>query len=203
MMRILLLLLLSILTCLAQPAGHDLVNASRWKSATIAKHRVHEVEVIAKRIEKNIERYKKVSGETKVPWEIISGLHNMESGGSFNHHLHEGSSLKGRTKYVPKGRPLTGTPPFAWEYSAKDALLYDKMDKKNWKEVGSALSSVEKFNGDGYRKYHPETPSPYLWAGTSIEKAGKYIRDGVWSPTARSKQIGIAAIWKKLNAYKD
>lgn len=202
-MKPLFILLCSAAICFAQPANHNAINAERWESASIPKHRVHEVQVIINRIEKNMNRYKAVSRESDVPPHVIASLHNMESGGSFEHHLHEGSSLKWRTKYVPKGRPKTGNPPFSWEYSAIDALLYDNMDKKNWSDVGSALSSAERYNGDGYRKYHPETPSPYLWAGTSVERAGKYVADGAWSPTARSKQIGVAAIWKLMNAYKD
>lgn len=123
----------------------------------------------------------------------------MESGGDFTCHLHEGSSLKWRTKYVPKGRPLPpAQPPFTWEFSATDAMRYDRMGEKNWNYVGAALTACELYNGAGYMKYHPETPSPYLWAATSIEKPGKYVADGKWSPTARSAQIGVAAIWLLL-----
>lgn len=198
MIKLFFLFFLSISLCFSQPANHDAVNRARWESMTIAKHRVHEVQVIVNRIEKNRVRYDKVAKDSKVPWHVISSIHSMESGGSFNHHLHEGSSLKYRTKYVPKGRPKTGNPPFTWEYSAIDALAYDKMEKKNWSEVGSALTACEGYNGFGVAIYHPESTSAYLWAGTSAEKAGKYVGDNKWSATARSKQIGIAAIWKEI-----
>ena len=197
-MRILTIIALLCLPCAAQPAGHDAVNASRWKSATIPKHRLHEVQVIAKRIEANKARYEAVSKQCGVPWHVIASLHNMEASGNFTKHLHEGSSLKWRTKYVPKGRPLTGTPPFTWEYSANDAMRYDKMHLKNWNSIGPALSACEGYNGWGYAKYHPYTPTPYLYAATSVERPGKYVADGKWSPTARSAQIGVAAIWKVL-----
>lgn len=197
-MRIILSFLAFITLCSAQPAGHDSVNAERWKRATVAKHRIHEVQVIVKRIEKNQSRYEAVSKETGVPWHVIAALHNMEAGGSFALHLHEGSSLKWRTKYVPKGRPKTGNPPFEWEYSAKDALLYDNMQSKDWNNIGRALSATEGYNGWGYAKYHPATPTPYNWAATSEERPGKYYADSKWSSTARSKQIGVAAIWKML-----
>lgn len=188
--------------CSAQPAGHDQVNAARWKSAEVPKHKQHLVKVVTDRILRDRGRYEAVAKKTDVPWFVIAGLHNMEASGSFTKHLHEGSSLKFRTKYVPKGRPKTGEPPFTWEYSAIDALLYDRMDRKNWKEVGPALSACEGYNGWGYAKYHRETPSPYLWAATSIEKPGKYVADGKWSPTARSAQIGVAAIWRDLASRK-
>lgn len=196
-MKTLFLLLVPVI-CSAQPAGHAALNASRYRTAIIPKHRVHEVQVIVARIERNRARYEAVSESTGVPAHVIASLHNMEAGGSFLLHLHEGSSLKWRTKYVPIGRPKDGTPPFTWEYSAKDALLYDKMHTKQWSDLGASLSACEDYNGSGYRRFHPETPSPYLYAATSIERPGKYISDGRWSPTARSKQVGIAAIWKAM-----
>jgi lysozyme family protein len=185
-------------TCIAQFAGHAALNAARYQNATIPKHRVHEVQVIVARIERNRARYEAVSQSTGVPAHVIASLHNMEAGGSFLLHLHEGSSLKWRTKYVPKGRPLNGTPPFSWEYSAKDALFYDRMHLKQWSDLGASLNACEDYNGSGYRRYHPGTPTPYLYAATSVERPGKYVSDGKWSPTARSKQVGIAAIWKVM-----
>jgi lysozyme family protein len=185
----------------AQPASHAALNAQRYREATVPKHRVHEVQTIVARIERNKARYAAVSQSTGVPAHVIASLHNMEAGGSFLLHLHEGSSLKWRTKYVPKGRPLDGTPPFSWEYSAKDALFYDKMHLKIWSDLGASLNACEDYNGSGYRRFHPETPTPYLYAATSVERPGKYISDGKWSPTARSSQVGIAAIWKVINPH--
>ena len=197
-MKFLALILLLCAPCIAQPASHAALNASRYARATVPKHRVHEVQVIVARIERDHARYAAVSQATGVPVRVICGLHNMESGGSFNHHLHEGSSLRWRTKYVPIGRPKDGTPPFTWEFSAKDALFYDKMHLKQWSDLGESLNAVEFYNGRGYSRFHPETPSPYLYAATSVERPGKYVSDNKWSPTARSKQVGIAAIWKVM-----
>lgn len=182
----------------AQPAGHDALNAERWKSATVAKHRQHEVQVIATRIQRNLARYELVCKSTGVPPHVIAALHNMEASGDFTKHLHEGSSLRSRTRYVPKGRPVHGEPPFTWTFSAIDALLYDKMHLKNWREIGPTLSACEGYNGWGYAKFHRATPTPYLYAATSLERPGKYVSDGKWSPTARSAQIGVVALWKTL-----
>jgi lysozyme family protein len=193
------LIIAFIASAFASGADQSAINAERWESATIPKHRLHEVQVIVARIEKNKARYEDVSKSTGVPWYVIASLHNMEASGDFTCHLHEGSSLKWRTKYVPIGRPLPpAKPPFSWEFSAKDAMIYDKMHLKNWKDIGDALTACEYYNGSGYAKYHPSTPTPYLYAGTSVEKAGKYIGDGKWSSTARSAQIGVVAIWKVL-----
>ena len=168
--------------------------------AKVEARKRHSVEAITRRITQNRKRYEEVAAKAQVPWFVIAGLHNMEADGSFSCHLHEGSSLKWRTKYVPKGRPKTGNPPFTWEFSALDALLYDRMDEKDWKRLGSSLSACEGYNGWGYAKNHPSTPTPYLWAATTVERPGKYVADGQWSSTARSSQIGIAAIWKALEA---
>lgn len=177
---------------------HDALNAQRFGTAVPATAKVAQINTIADRIQRNWSRYETVSRQTSVPAHVIAGLHNMESGGSFRHHLHEGSSLSARTRYVPIGRPKTGNPPFTWEYSAQDALNYDRMGQKNWKDIGAALSACEGYNGWGYYKYHKETPTPYLWAASSVERPGKYVADGKWSSTARSQQIGIAVIWKEL-----
>jgi lysozyme family protein len=77
-------------------------------------------------------------------------------------------------------------------------MVYDGMGSKDWKRLGATLTACENYNGVGYRKYHASTPTPYLWAKTSIEKPGKYVADGRWSPTARSAQVGVAAILKEL-----
>lgn len=192
------LLLMTFQACLAQPANHDAKQVERWKSATLDKRRVHETKAIADRIQRNAARYKTVADRTGVPWHVIAGLHNMEASGAFTKHLHEGSPLTARTRFVPKGRPKTGTPPFTWEFSAEDALNYDSMGRKNWAKLGPSLSACEAYNGLGYAKFHPNTPTPYLWAGSSVERPGKYVADGKWSSTARSGQIGVATIWKEL-----
>jgi lysozyme family protein len=173
-----------------------------WEKATVSPAKAHEARRIVDRIMAAKARYEAVDADTNVPWYVIAGLHNMESGGSFRHHLHEGSPLTRRTRYVPKGRPKTGSPPFKWEYSAKDALLYDRLDRVDWSRLHDTLYACERYNGTGYLRYHPSTPSPYLWAGTSVERPGKYVADGKWSSTARSSQLGISAVWKTMEARK-
>lgn len=192
------LLLLYLLLLL--PACAQTLQERRWDAATVPPHKRKAVENIVARIVNNRDRYAVVEGATGVPWFVISGLHTMESSGSFGAHLHEGSSLKSRTRFVPKGRPVTGQPPFTWEYSATDALNYDKMGGVRWRELDATLYACERYNGTGYLRFHPGTPTPYLWAGTTVERPGKYIADGVWSPTARSGQHGIAALWKVMIA---
>jgi len=176
----------------------ETLQEKRWATAAIRKDKSSTVEWVANRILRNKKRYEQVARQTGVPWYAIAGLHNMESSLSFRHHLHEGSPLSGRTRYVPKGRPKSGSPPFTWEESAKDALKYDRMHTVRWKEVDNTLYRVEAYNGLGYLKYHKDVPSPYLWSGTQLYKRGKYVSDGKWSSTAISKQMGVGAIWIRL-----
>ncbi len=181
--------------------GADL-RVQRFLNAEVKKQYIPQVDKVVRRILLNQKLYKCVDSRTDVPWYVIASLHNMESGGSFKHHLHEGSPLYGRTRWVPKGRPKTSAPPFTWVESAQDALSYDKMGQKRWAYLFDTLWAVEGYNGTGYWRYHRSTPSPYLYAKTSIEKPGKYVSDGKWSSTARSKQIGVAAIWKRMEDKK-
>lgn len=192
--------LIALLAHSCTPCPADTLQEARWKSATLAPVKAFEAGRIVDRIMTNSARYKAVDATTAVPWYVIAGLHNMESGGSFRHHLHEGSTLAGRTRDVPKGRPKTGKPPFTWEVSATDALAYDNMGAVRWSHLDATLYACERYNGTGYLRFHPETPTPYLWAGTTVERPGKYIADGKWSSTARSGQIGIAALWKTMES---
>lgn len=172
------------------------LQEQRWNEATTRVEKQSEVRWICKKIERNKDRYQGLEKSTGVKWEIIACLHNMECGLRFDEHLHNGDSLTKRTWEEPKGRPKTGNPPFTFEYSAIDALQYDHMDKVNWKDLNASLNAMEGYNGWGSRAHG--IPSPYLYAGTNIEKPGKYIRDHVWSSTAVSSQIGIVPLLKEL-----
>lgn len=143
-------------------------------------------------------RYDAVSKLTGVPWHFIAVTHNMESSQNFARHLHNGDPLTARTVQVPAGRPASGSPPFTWEASAVDALAMKKLGPDiDWSLAGT-LYRLELYNGWGYRTYHPETLSPYLWGGSNHYVCGKYVKDGVWSPTAVSDQCGAAVLLRRL-----
>lgn len=195
------IILLSTQSLLAYEQGEDL-RVERFLVAEPKRSYYPQIDKVVRRIMLNKKRYVAVDKNTNTPWYVIAALHNMESSGSFRHHLHEGSPLTRRTRWVPKGRPKTGNPPFTWEESARDALSYDRMGEKRWAYLFDTLWAVQGYNGTGYWRYHRSTPSPYLYAKTTIEKPGKYVSDGKWSSTARSKQIGIVAIWKRMEDKK-
>jgi len=179
-------------------------HAKLWVSCKIRSDWKGRISKTTHRINVHKEKYKKASSTTGVPWHVVAALHNMESTGSFKKHLHEGSSLRSRTRWVPKGRPKSGTPPFTWQESAYDALYtLKRMDRYNWSDIGETLYQCEKYNGLGYLKYHKDVNSPYLWSGTNHYKNGKYVSDGKWSQTAVSSQVGVAPILKSLNYFSD
>lgn len=169
-----------------------------FDSCQIRPERVAEVEAATQKILVGKARYVAVGKPLGVPWFVIGVLHSLEAGSNFARHLHNGDPLSARTVQVPKGRPLTGQPPFKWEDSAVDALTLDKsVGWTDW-SVPGILFKWESYNGWGYRAFHPEVLSPYLWSFTSHYTRGKYVADGTFSATAVSKQTGAAALLRRL-----
>ncbi len=156
------------------------------------------VNTLAQKLIANLDRYANVGDPINVPWTFIAVTHNMESSQNFARHLHNGDPLTKRTVQVPAGRPKTGAPPFTWEESAADALLLKKLNTWTDWTIAGTLYKLEEFNGWGYRKFHPDVKSPYLWSFSNHYLAGKYVADGTWSPTARSQQSGAALLLRRM-----
>ena len=174
------------------------IQEERWNKAIVRVSKQSEVRWIARQIGRHKDRYDGIAKKTGVAWWAIASIHNMECGLNFGQHLHNGDSLTRRTWQVPAGRPKTGNPPFTFEFSAEDALYYDKMNLVDWTSIEKSLDAFEGYNGWGYRKYHSETPTPYLWSATNVYSQGKYTQDGKWSSSSVSSQIGICSILKEL-----
>lgn len=156
------------------------------------------VDKLVETIEQNRNRYAAVGDPMGIPWFFIGVIHNMESSQNFKRHLHNGDPLTARTVQVPAGRPKTGTPPFTWEESATDSLQLKNLHKwADWTIPGT-LFKIEEYNGWGYRRFHADVLSPYLWSFTNHYKSGKYVADGKWSQTAVSGQCGAAALLRRL-----
>ncbi len=163
---------------------------------TMAVYKAAQAEAIADKIADNNVRYQTVVSKWKLPWYIVGIIHNMEADMNFTRHLHNGDKLTARTVHVPAGRPLTGTPPFTWEESAKDALTMCGLDKVSDWSIPHTLLVLEGYNGFGYQRRGIN--SPYLWAGSSNYVKGKYVSDGKFDPEAVSHQIGAALILKQF-----
>ena len=178
-------------------------HAYLWKNCDIKGSQVFRIDKALSMYLENKKRYKGIEKMRRggVPAAIVFVLHGRESTWNFNKHLHEGSYLTSRTKWVPKGRPKA--PPrngsvYTFEESAEDALYKLKdLESINWKDCNTALYNIEKYNGLGYLKYRP-IHSPYMWSGTNHYYSGKYVADGKYSSTAIDRQLGTCAILKRM-----
>ena len=169
-----------------------------WQNMQTRSGWVSAIDRRAKQIIGHRATYMDVEASVGVPWWMVGVIHSMESGLNFSRHLHNGDSLQKRTWRVPKGRPRSGRPPFTWSASAEDALRM-----KGWHRVQDwtmprVLYELERYNGFGYRMYHKQVKTPYLWSGTKYYSKGKYIADGKWSSTAVSGQTGCAPLLKRI-----
>lgn len=169
-----------------------------FDTCIINPSRSSAVDKLAGTIEENRNRYAAVGDPLGIPWYFIGVVHNMEASQNFKRHLHNGDPLTARTVQVPAGRPKTGNPPFTWEESATDSLQLKNLHKwADWTIPGT-LYKLEEYNGWGYRKFHADVLTPYLWSFTNHYKSGKYVADGKWSQTAVSQQCGGAALLRRL-----
>lgn len=185
----------------ALPIRFDAARAAEYRrlvdTLRVRPEALRDLERIAARRLKDAHRYRTVSDADGIPWQVVAALHQMETSGDFTRHLHNGDPLSRPTTHVPSGRPL-GKPPFTWEFSAVDALRYRKLHEVREWTTERTLWEVERYNGLGYLRYHPETLSPYLWAGSTHYTRGKYAADDKWDPNLVSRQIGAALILRRL-----
>lgn len=176
-----------------KPEYERLFNTCEIKPSKFA-----EIDSIANRIIQNKSRYEAIGKPLNMPWYFIGITHCMECGLSFNKHLHNGDPLTARTVQMPKGRPKTGHPPFSFEDSARDALVYEGFDKVMDWSIPGTLYLFEKYNGFGYRNSKINIPTPYLWSYSNHYNKGKYAADGKYDTTLVSKQCGTATILRRL-----
>lgn len=147
----------------------------------------------------NKTKYQQVSDKLGglIPWSFIGVIHSLEAGLSFDGVLHNGEKILGtgrKTRLVPRGRGPFST----WEEAAVDALKIKKLDLvTDWSDE-RVCYELERFNGFGYRNYHPSVLSPYLWSGSTHYTKGKYVADGKWSSTAKSAQSGAVLLFKRI-----
>lgn len=142
----------------------------------------------------NIKRYQFIQKETGVPWQLVAGIHGLESSFGFDACFANGDPLNKVTTHVPKGRG----PFLTWEASAIDELRRHHTDAIHDWTIPVCLQFGERWNGSGYLNKHPDVNSPYLWSMTNLYTKGKYVADGKYDPEAISKQVGVAALFLDL-----
>jgi lysozyme family protein len=166
-------------------------NAKRWGNARITRNLVG----ISRSLIAAKARYQAVEAKTGVPWVAIAVIHERESSQDWYGSLAQGDRWDRVSVHVPAGRG-----PFnSWEEAAIDALMACPpylARKKNWSTPGDFLTNLELYNGIGYASRG--VPSPYVWAGTDQYQGGKFVADGVYSPTKVDPQPGCAALIKTM-----
>ncbi|MFI5220044.1 MAG: SH3 domain-containing protein [Bacteroidia bacterium] len=173
-----------------------------FDTCKINENRIDDVDRVVDRIIAGKARYEGVGNPLNIPWYFIGLVHNMECSLNFNLHLHNGDLLSKRTIHVPANRPVNGNPPFTWETSATDALTFDGIHLRTDWTLPALLYFMEGYNGYGYRKYHPDVKSPYLWSFSDKYTKGKYRSDGKWDSELVSEQCGSAVILKRMKDKK-
>jgi lysozyme family protein len=168
-------------TCKVRPERQSLVD---WHVNTILKPA-------------NRARYQKLEDEVCVPWYFIGCIHALEASFNPEGHLHNGDSLSRKTVNVPAGRPLTGTAPYDWYVSAKDALDFEKTTNQSDWSLPRMLCRLEGYNGFRSREIHGIN-SPYLWSFSNHYTKGKFVADDVFDANAVSQQCGGALIIREL-----
>lgn len=141
--------------------------------------------------------YERVYEETCVPWYAVAIIHGMECSFDMTSHLHNGDSLKAKTRNVPAGRPDPWLPPSDWVSSAVDALRYDKLHEQADWSLARMLYRWEGYNGWRSRLLY-KINTPYLWSFSNHYTKGKFVADNKWDPNAVSKQCGAAVMLKAL-----
>lgn len=168
---------------------------SLYASMVVRPERLASADAVARRLKANEARYRSVADPLGIPWYWVAITHSLEGGG-FSAHLHNGDPLTARTTHVPAGRPVTGTPPFTWEESARDALTMRALDRWGDWSLAGMLYQWERYNGFGYRARGLATP--YLWSGSNHYTRGKFTSDGQYSPDAVSAQAGAATVLRRM-----
>lgn len=182
-------------------ADHWPQLAKYWDAMVIVPSRLHEFQTARDHAMAHKDLYQKVEAATKLPWAMAAAIHWRESTGNFNTYFGNGQSLLMRTTIVPYGRG-----PFTKKLPDLDAFVAGAIDAVNQEGWGSILDwrlekqlyYEEAFNGPGY--YLHGVPSPYLFGGTSVQRPGKYVHDGVWVSNFEDPQIGTAGIMQTIAA---
>jgi lysozyme family protein len=169
-----------------------------WNTLTINADWQKQATAIAKKIVTNQARYAAAVAGTSVPWWFVAVVHSMECSMRFDQHLHNGDSLSGRTTHVPQDRPPTGSPPFTWEQSARDAIQHERLERITDWSLPNVLFHWHRYNGINNEYKRRGIPTPYLWSGSAHYRKGKYVADGEFNAEAVSQQVGAAVVLKAL-----
>jgi lysozyme family protein len=166
--------------------------AAQWDE--MQRTRMIAEKEVAQKIFANKERYLGIEAATGVPWYWTGITHYRESDLDFDTQLAQGDPLHKVSTHDPAGMG-----PFAtFEEGAIAGLKHDAIGPPLDHDVRleRLLYWWERWNGWGYA--NKGVPSAYVWAGSTIQRPGKWVRDHVWDPNYIDTQLGCAPIFKSL-----
>lgn len=176
---------------------------SLWDSMQLRDDWKSIAQNVAKKIVNGQAKYAAAVAGTTIPWWFIGVVHMMEGGLDFGTHLHNGDPLTARTVSHPAGHPavIQGLP-IDWVYSAKDSIVYERLDKVTDWSLPSVLYHWHRYNGISNEYKRRRIPTPYLWSGTQHYIKGLYTSDHHFEADKVSKQIGAAVLLRALIEIK-
>jgi lysozyme family protein len=186
----------------APPTTPDAYENYFW-SANLRSDRLAQIDALVDKLTAAKARLERVGQAVATPWYVVGAVWIEEAGGNFAVHLHNGDPLTAQTRNFPRNRPPDWPPPAGvdpWEYSATDAMRVYKLNDLSTARIGDILARLEQSNGIGYQKRG--IFSPYLWSGTDLYEKGKFLPDHYFSPDVVSQQVGIAALFRRLQDRK-
>jgi lysozyme family protein len=164
--------------------------------ATIVPARERELALACESLIKDKAIYQRVEGLTHVPAAVLMALAEREMTGNLHCYLGNGQRLTMRTTLVPKGRGPFPDSADGFVEGCVDALHLDGLDQVYkmagaW-SVARFCYESEAWNGFGYRARG--LPSPYVFGATTVQRPGKFIRDGVFNASVEDPQLGTLAL---------
>lgn len=139
-------------------------------------------------------RWQPISDQNGVPVVFMATSFEREASSNFAKNPAQGWSWRSKSRIIPYNGPFP-----SWQAAALEAYRLnglDRVGRDNWTWELLCFYG-ETFNGFGYRDYHA-MHSPYLWAGTNIQKIGKYTGDGRFDPSHWDMQIGIIPVARRM-----
>lgn len=172
-----------------QATGYRLTVLNRWQKARVLDAQKPVLASLAlKALSYKEAYYDPVQAAIGIPWYVVAAIDMREE--SFNHtgYLGNGDPWNKKSVHVPAGRgPFT-----SWYAGAIDALKLRGLEKVGHWDIVTSLIHLEAYNGLGYKS--KGVASPYVWAKTNLQVAGKYVSDGSYSSTTWDQQPGCAAL---------
>lgn len=150
-------------------------------------------------------KYDSVGQGANVPAELVAAIHYRECPDfpRFTTYLHNGDPMRNSDgDSIPTTDDPRGYIAVSWTTAAIDAI---DRETKAWavsdidhdcRDLVTMCVFAEFYNGEGYAERG--VPDPYVLAGTSGYKAGKFVSDGKFDPTAVDRECGILALLRAI-----